>query len=101
MERIGQNGYAIVKDVQTMLLKEECAADMEHSYIDAAAQGAQPMLGMEECALDMGQRSNYVAKKDAQIAPNNEESVGGMGKSATQTMNLLHLNLNLTRLPLR
>ena len=46
----------------------------------------------------MGQSANDVAEKDAQSMLRKEECARGMGHTAMQMMNLLHLDLNSIRL---
>ena len=48
--------YAVKKDAQIKLRKEECASGMGQSTKDAAVKDVQIKLRMEECALGMGQR---------------------------------------------
>ena len=46
------------------------------SYVNyAVVKDAQILLSKEECALDMGQRSNHAELKDAEIESSGEECV--------------------------
>jgi hypothetical protein len=81
MVQRSKSNHATMKDVQTMLKKEECAFNMGQRSNNAAVRDAQISLKKEECVLDTGQRSNYVAVKDAQIMLGTEECAGGMGQS--------------------
>ena len=62
-----RSNYAVVRDAQKMLGKEECALVTEQLRSCAAVKGALIELSMVEFVSDMGQRPSDAAVKDALI----------------------------------
>jgi hypothetical protein len=88
-----RSNYAVVKDAQIKLTKEECAGGMGQRSNDALIQDALIRLREEDFASSTVQSTNDAAVKVAQAKLSKEEYAGGMGQTvATFTKNLLLLH---------
>ena len=77
-----RSNYAALKDVRTLLRKEECALGMgqREQRRNANMMDAQTKPSKEECARGTGQKEIDAAAKDAQIKSSKEECALGMGQ---------------------